>query len=76
MPKPSPRIDLDQRRKHAEGLKLWEHATGRHTGPTTPEGRFRAGQRSRKHGLRSGDGQAMLRWIASVNRLVREVKNR
>lgn len=76
MPKPSPRIDLDQRRKHAEGLKLWEHAAGRHTGPKTAEGRFRAGQRSRKHGLRSGDGQALLRWLASVNRLVREIENR
>ncbi len=76
MPKPSPRIDLDQRRKHAEGLRLWEHGTVRHTGPTTAEGRFRAGQRSRKHGLHSGDGQARLRWLASVNRLVREVKDR
>lgn len=71
-PKPSKKpIDLDQRRAHAQGLRLWEHASGKHTGPKTPEGRYRAGQRSRKHGLRSGDGIAMARWIASVNRLLR-----
>lgn len=69
--KPSKPIDLDQRRAHAQGLRLWEHAAGKHTGPKTPEGRYRAGQRSRKHGLRSGDGVAMLRWVASLNRLLR-----
>lgn len=58
-------------RDHAQALRLWEHAAGRHTGPRTPEGRYRSGQRSRKHGLRSGDGVAMARWLASVNRLVR-----
>lgn len=71
-PKPLKKsIDLDQRRDHAKALRLWEHAAGKHTGPKTPEGRFRSGQRSRKHGLRSGDGVAMARWLASVNRLVR-----
>lgn len=71
MPKPSKSIDLDQRRDHAKALRLWERAAGKHTGPKTLEGRFRSGQRSRKHGLRSGDGIAMARWLASVNRLVR-----
>lgn len=74
MPKPSRRIDLDQRRDHAASLRLWEHAAGKHTGPKTAEGRFKAGQRSRKHGLRSGDGQALARWLASVNRLVRRIE--
>lgn len=75
MPKPSKSIDLDQRRNHAKALHLWDHAWGKHTGPRTPEGRYRAGQRSRKHGLRSGDGIAMVRWIASVNRLVRALSD-
>lgn len=70
---PSKPIDLDQRRDHALALELWRHAEGRHTGPKTPEGRYRSGQRSRKHGLRSADGIAMARWIASVNRLVRRL---
>lgn len=74
MPKPSKRIDLEQRRDHAKGLELWKRAAGKHTGPKTAEGRFKSGQRSRKHGLRSGDGQALARWLASVNRLVRTVK--
>ena len=71
MPKPFRRIDLDQRRDHANTVRLWEAAAGRHTGPRTTEGKFKAGQRSRKHGLRSGDGQALARWLASVNRLVK-----
>lgn len=76
MSKPLKPIDLDQRRKHAESLRLWEHAAGKHTGPKTPEGRYRAGQRSRKHGVRGHDGQALLKWVASVNRLVREIGGR
>jgi len=75
MSKPSkPGIDLDQRRRHAEGLRLWEHAHGRKTGPKTPEGRFRAAQRSRQHGVRGHDGQALMKWLATVNRLVREIR--
>jgi hypothetical protein len=74
MSKPSKKsIDLDQRPDHAKALRLWTHAAGKQTGPKTPEGRFRSGQRSRKHGLRSGDGIAMARWLASVNRLVKSL---
>lgn len=75
MPKPLKRIDLEQRRDHANKVRLWEAAEGRHTGPKTAAGRFKSGQRSRKHGLRSGDGQALARWLASVNRLVRTLKS-
>lgn len=71
MSKPSKPIDQDQRRDHAQALRLWEHAAGKRTGPRTPEGRYRSGQRSRKHGLRSADGVAMARWLASINRLIR-----
>lgn len=73
MPKPSRRIDLDQRRKHATGLKLWEKAQGRQTGPKTPEGRQRSAQRARKHGLRSVEGKALAAWLSSVERLVKAV---
>ena len=73
MPKPCRQIDRDQRREHAKGLELWKHAAGKQTGPKTPEGRYRAGQRSRKHGLRSAEGKAMDQWIASVNRLCRDL---
>ena len=73
MPKPSRRIDLDQRRDHATDLRLWEHAKGKQTGPKTPEGRQRSAQRARKHGLRSAEGKALTAWLASVERLVKAV---
>lgn len=73
MPKPSKPIDADKLRRHAEDLRLWEHASGHHTGPKTEEGKARSAQRSRKHGLRSADGEAMRRWLASVNRLCRDL---
>lgn len=53
--------------------RQWERTVGHKTGPTTPEGKRRSGQRSLQHGMRSEGGQALMRWIASVNRLVRSL---
>lgn len=69
MSKPSE--PTDRLRRHAEDLRLWEHAAGHHTGPKTEAGKARSAQRSRKHGLRSADGEAMNRWLASLNLLAR-----
>lgn len=53
--------------------RQWERCIGRQTGPKTPEGKRRSGQRSLRHGMRSEGGEALKRWIASVNRLVRSL---
>ena len=64
-------IDRDQRRDHANKVRLWEAAAGRHTGPKTPEGRQRSAQRARKHGLKSVEAKALGAWLSSLGRLVR-----
>lgn len=64
-------IDRDQRRDHANKVKLWEAAAGRHTGPKTAEGRQRSAQRARKHGLKSVEAKALGAWLSSLGRLVR-----
>lgn len=66
----------EQRRRHAEAIRLWEYSTGRKTGPKSAEGKRRAAQRSFKHGLRSQGGIALAQWIASVNALVARVDGR
>ncbi len=64
-------IDRDQRRDHANKVRLWEAAAGRHTGPKTPEGKAKAAQRARKHGLKSVEAKALGAWLSSLGRLTR-----
>ncbi len=64
-------IDRGQRRDHAKKVRLWEAAAGRHTGPRTPEGKAKAAQRARKHGLKSQEAKALGLWLSSLGRLTR-----
>jgi hypothetical protein len=43
-------------------------------GPATAAGKAKVGQNSRRHGLRSRDGEAFEGYVAELNRLLRKVR--
>ena len=75
-PKPLKKsIDLDQRRDHAQSLRLWEHASGKHTGPRTPEGRLAVSRNAWKGGHRQMVRE-LSRLVGAEIRQARDLVNR
>lgn len=56
--------------------RQWEKALGHQTGPRSAEGKRASAMRSLKHGARSAGTQALQRWLASVNRMIRQLERR
>ncbi len=66
----------ESRSRHNRERRQWEKAVGHQTGPRSEEGKRASAMRSLQHGARSAGTEALQRWLASVNRAIRELKRR
>lgn len=59
------------RRETILQVKPWTKATG----PKTQEGKARAAQRWRKHGMKSAEARAARAWLRSIRMLVKALQS-